>query len=265
MTAGGFLLASNGSVDQRLLAATLIGIAGVVASACVANNIIDRRMDAKMDRTKKRALVSGKISPAQATVFAVVLGAVGFGSLFLFTNSIALFIAALGWYFYVVVYGIWKRQSVHGTLVGTISGSIPPVVGYTAVTGFVDVTAMLIFLAMVFWQMTHFYSIAIFRLKDYKAAGIPVLPAVKGIDFTKNQILLYGSAFVATVLALSVFGNTGYAFAIVLMAFGFVWLYRGLLGISSKDDIAWARGMFGYSLIVLMAFSILLSINTYLP
>jgi protoheme IX farnesyltransferase len=263
--AAGFLLASSGQIDISLLLAMLAGLSLVIASACVFNNFIDRNIDQKMSRTKNRALVSGQIAGSNALSFGSILLITGSVVLGLFTNWLSLGIALAAVFAYVVLYGIGKRRTVHGTLIGTIPGAAPPVIGYTAVTGRLDGGALLLFLILVFWQMPHFYAIAMYRLKDYQAAKLPVLPAVKGMRRTKLEILAYTAGFVLMVVLLSVFGYTGYVFAVIMAALGLYWLQRGLRGFSAKDDVRWGRQMFGFSLIVLLSLSIMLSVGSLLP
>jgi protoheme IX farnesyltransferase len=261
----GFLLASNGDIDFWLMAATLLSISLVIASACVFNNFIDRGIDEKMSRTKKRALVQKTIPAAVALAFASLLGLAGFLISIIFVNWLATALLLLGMVVYVGLYTIGKRRSVHGTVIGSVAGSIPPVAGYCAVTNNFDGGALLLFLVLTFWQMPHFYAIAIYRIKDYKAAGLPVLPAVKGIDATKKQIVLYITAFVAAVLCLKLFGYTGYTYLIVVGAVSLAWLRIGWQGFSAKDNEKWARSLFKFSLLVTIVFSFMLSVNAWLP
>ena len=263
--AAGFFLAAQGSIDFLLLLSTLFGSALVIASACVFNNYLDRNIDAKMARTQKRALVTGDISYTKALVFGSILGLTGFTILFTQTTILTTLAALIGFVFYVVVYGYAKRKSVHGTLVGTIPGALPLVGGYLAVTNQVDSATVLLFAIMVCWQMPHFYAIGIYRLKDYVSAGIPVLPAVKGIAATKKNMVGYTIGFVLACTALFVLGYAGYTYLIVITLVGLIWLKQSIYGLTVKDDVKWAKKFFGTSLIVLLTFSVLISITTYLP
>jgi len=263
--AAGFLLASQGEIDWWLMLATLVGISLVIACGCVLNNYIDRDIDRKMARTNKRALVSGTISVRDALIFAGVLGVAGLTILGVYTNALTVALGALGLFFYVVVYGVAKRTTVHGTIVGSISGALPPVAGYTAVTGHLDGAALLLFAVLVAWQMPHFYSIAMFRYKDYKTAGLPVLPVKKSMMAAKRQILVYVVLFLIAIAELTVFGYTGYLFLAVVGAVGLVWLARSLQGLRTTDDTRWARKMFGFSLIVLIVFSVMIAVDSVLP
>jgi protoheme IX farnesyltransferase len=260
-TIAGFFLAAKGQFSSGLFFSTLIGISLVIASACVCNNYIDRKIDAKMERTKKRALVTKEIPVRNAVIYGLLLGILGFLLLLLYTNLLTAFIAFIGFFFYVVMYSIWKRRSMYGTIVGSISGAVPPVVGYTAVSNHFDIGALLLFMMLVFWQMPHFYAIAIFRLKDYAEAAIPVLPVKKGIFITKIHMLLYIIAFVLTTLLLTVFGYTGYIYFAIAAVLGFGWVLLSILGFKTANTKLWARRMFLFSLMILIVLCIMLSLD----
>jgi protoheme IX farnesyltransferase len=256
----GFLLASKGSVSYALLVETIVGISLVIASACVYNNYIDRNIDKKMARTKKRALAVGSISKRSALTYATVLGILGFFVIAFYTNLLTVVLGIIALFFYVVVYGIAKRRSVHGTLVGSISGAMPPVAGYVAVSDRLDASAIVLFFILVFWQMPHFYAIATYRLRDYKAAGIPVLPAVKGLAVTQRDILLYIVAFGVAAVSLSFFAHTGPYYFVVAAALSLYWFISGFRGLHTDDKERWARKMFGISLLVLSLLCVAIAI-----
>lgn len=218
-----------------------------------------------MARTKKRALVSGLISNRDALIYATILGILGFAVLAMYTNLTTVLLGLAGIFFYVVVYGVAKRRSVHGTIIGSISGSLPPVAGYTAVSGNIDGGAILLFLILTCWQMPHFYAIALYRLKDYQAANIPVLPAVHGAKATKIQIMTYIFAFTAAAAWLSVAGYTGYVYRVIVILLGAAWLALGARGFQTANDQRWARKMFLFSLAVIMILSITISLDSLLP
>jgi protoheme IX farnesyltransferase len=262
--AAGFLLASKWHIDWLLFIALLVGTSLGIGSACVYNNYIDRDIDKKMARTRKRALVSGAVTNRNALLFATVLGAVGFVILIVFTNWLVVLAGAIGFVDYVFLYGISKRKSVYGTLVGSISGAMPVVAGYVAVTDRFNLGALLLFLLLVLWQMPHFYAIAMYRLKDYAAADIPVLPRMSGMRRTKLQIIMYIMAFIIAIGLLTIFGYTGIVFLVVMVGASLVWLWQGFQGISTGDDIVWARKMFKYSLIIILLLSVMLSVGSIL-
>ena len=261
---GGFFLAERGIFSIELFLAMIFGLGFVIASACTFNNYIDRHIDAKMSRTQKRAIPSKTIPSKHAIVYAIVLGVLGFSLLFFFTTILAGIIAFIGFIFYVIFYGIEKRRSEFGTLVGSISGAVPPVVGYCAVTGRFDIAAFLLFIILVVWQMPHFYAIAIFRKDDYQSASIPVLPIIKGIHTTKEHIIVYILAYIVAVSSLTALGYAGYTFLMVNLIVGIMWFGLALNGLQWTDNKRWARRLFFFSLVVIVLFSVLLVINHFL-
>jgi protoheme IX farnesyltransferase len=262
--AAGFLFAADGHMKFWRLIYLLAGNMLIIASACVFNNYIDRGIDAKMKRTKMRATASGKISAFAVNLYAALLGIFGF-LILTKTNWQTFSIGVVAFFGYVVLYGWAKRKSIHGTLVGTLPGAASLVAGYTAASNRLDLGAFLLFIIMVFWQMAHFYSIAIFRLADYKKAGLPVMPVVKGVKITKLQIMLYVFAFVIATVDLSFFGYSSLSFLVIVSGLGIYWLFKAIDGFKIKSDIKWARGMFGFSLVILLVMSLMLALNSYLP
>ena len=260
-TAGGFFLASRGGFDPWLFLATMIGLSLIIASACVFNNYIDRNLDKKMARTKHRALALGIISTRSALVFGTALVILGSIVLFLLTNFHALSVALLGFFVYVIFYSFSKSRSVHGTMIGSIAGATPPVVGYCAVSGQFDAGALIFFFLMILWQMPHFFAIAIYRLEDYAAANIPVLPIKKGIKTTKMHMLLYILGFIGASFMLSLFGYTGHSFLIVTSLLGLAWLGLCIKGFKDVNDKLWARQMFFISLIVIIGVCIAIPLS----
>ena len=255
--AGGYFLAAQGQIDLTLLLATVVGLSLVVASGCVMNNCIDRDIDGHMQRTRERVLVTGQISLLAAMTHGLVLGVAGFGLLWWFTTPIATLLAAFGYIIYVGFYSLWlKRTSVYGTLVGSLSGAMPPVVGQF------DTGAALLLLIFCLWQMPHSYAIAIFRFDDYSAAGIPVLPVKEGIKVAKQHIVWYIVAFAGAALMLSLSGFAGYGYLVIALLVSIWWLVIALSGYKQEvDDKVWARKLFGFSIIAITALSLMMSID----
>lgn len=263
--AAGFLFASRGDFDFLLLLYTLLGIGFLIASACVFNNYIDRELDAKMTRTKKRALATKEIPAKNALIFGGALGVVSFLIITLFINWTTLGLGLIAFINYLWLYGWTKRNSVHGTLVGTIAGAMPITAGYTAAAGQLDTTALLLFLILVFWQMPHFYAIGIYRSKEYRAAHIPLLPIVKGYAAAKKQMTLYILGFIFLTGYLSTSGRAGTVYLLIVSVVGFWWLFISLKGQQVADDNQWAKKMFSVSLLVLFTFSAMISLDYFLP
>lgn len=265
-TAAGFLFASKGFIDFGLFVTTCIGTALVISSACVINNYLDQDIDAIMSRTKKRPLITGEVSPRGALIFGVALGLLGVWTLAVFTNLWVLGSGIFGWVVYVWLYGaLGKRKSVHGTLVGSVSGAVPIFAGYVAVTNGVDVGALLLFAILFVWQMPEFYSIAIYRRNEYKTAGIPVISVVKGVHHTKQEIMVYLAMFTVLCVLLFLTGYAGYSYMFVMMTLCFYWIWLGIRSLQTSDDNRWSRKVFHHSLVVLVLFSFLISVDAWLP
>ncbi len=265
-TLGGFFLAAQGSIDILLLLLTLIGTTLVVASGCVVNNVIDQDIDIKMQRTQNRALVKKTISPTVALVYAFVLGLIGFIILWFGVNGYAFLFAVIGFVVYVGFYSLWtKRTSIHQTVIGSISGASPPVIGYTAVTHQFDVAALLLFLAYGLWQMPHSWAIAIYRFDDYKNAGIPILPVARSIYRTKIECVIYILLFAAVLNGLYCFGYTNIFFLITFNALTAYWFYLSIIGFKAENDQLWAKRFFLYSVILITLLSLSFSFTYQSP
>lgn len=260
-TIGGFYLAKPQGTFLLLLI-TLIGISLIIASGCIYNNYIDRDIDPLMERTKNRATALGLVSFGKLLLLGTLLGLLGLAVLFVFTNTLTACIALLGFFFYTIIYSLYfKRTSLYGTAIGSISGAVPPMVGYCAVSNTLDSGAFILFLMLAFWQMPHSYAIAIYRLKDYRAAGIPVLPVKKSMHYTKIRLLVYIILFFVTSLLPTFFSYTGYFYFVVAVILNLYWLYLAYTGFSSEDDTLWARKIFLFSIILITALSFMMVIN----
>jgi len=248
--AGGFALASKGHMDSKLFLFTLLGLCLIIASGCVFNNFIDRKADAQMKRTKNRALAQELISPRRALVFACFLGFFGLVLLALFSSFCSLSIALLGLFVYVIAYSFLKYRTLYATWIGSIAGAVPPVVGYCAVSGHLDTAAWILFFTVAAWQLPHFFAIAIYRLEEYAAASIPVLPRMKGIETTKVHMLVYIIAFIGISSLLSLCGYLGYGYLTATVLLGLCWLGLCIKGFKCENNTRWARKMFLFSLVV---------------
>lgn len=224
---------------------TIVGSSFIIAGSCSINNYIDRDIDPLMERTKGRPTVTGKIMPMK--VLALGISLIGLGTLFLsFTTLSATIIGLFGVFSYIVLYTMWsKRQLVSNTIIGSISGAVPPLIGWAAVDGNLNMIAWSLFLIMFIWQPPHFYALAMRRAEEYRAAGIPMLPVVKGFKTTKKHILFWVAALLP-VPALLI--SLGIPFLILATALNIGWLVLGIYGYKIKDDIKWAKLMFVYSL-----------------
>jgi protoheme IX farnesyltransferase len=257
----GFGLAAQGTFQARLFFFTLLGLSLIIASACVYNNYIDRKADQSMQRTRHRPLAQGTIPCSHALIMGTLLGLLGTVLLAKETNFLTVLIALFGFTVYVFWYSFFKYVTVHGTLIGSIAGAVPPVVGYCAVSNHLDAGAWILFFMIAFWQMPHFFAIAIYRLDEYAAASIPVLALKKGIPTTQAQILFYLIAFTLSGLMLTLFGYTGIFYAIIFTILSCIWIGLSIHGFKTQDINRWARMMFIYSLIVVTILSVVIPFN----
>lgn len=263
--AGFFLAASVVPFNALALVGGIGGMALVIASACVLNNIIDRDIDKRMKRTKKREVVSGAISIPRAVIFLTVLGIAGFSLLLFLTNVVTFVLGAIAYIWYVVIYGIAKRTTPLSTIIGGVPGALPPVAGYTALTGSIDGAAIALFLILFFWQLPHFYAISMFRQSDYASAGLPVWAVRYGMKSAKVQIFISVVLYAVAASLLFFFGYTGVVYLVVSSALSLYWIYKGVTLYKKVDDIKWARTMFGVSLLTLLVMCALIAVGGYLP
>lgn len=258
----GYFLASQGDIDVQLLLAMVLGTTLVIASGCTFNNYVDRDIDLKMDRTKNRPLAQGRIKGSTALLFGTVLGFAGFYALYAFTNTAAALFGVLGFLVYVGFYTLaYKRSSVYGTLVGSLSGACPPVIGYVSVSGSFDLGAAILLITFCFWQIPHSYAIAICRYSDYKAANIPVLPVQQGLEAARYHMYVYIMGFAVAALLLAERGYVGTLYVLVVSMMSLYWLYLVKTGSKVEDEIAWGRKLFVFSIVMIMVFSVLISVD----
>lgn len=264
-TAGAFLYGSILHVHLLPFLGIILGTSLVIACGCVINNYFDRDIDVHMKRTNKRAMVTGAVSDRAAILFAAILGICGFATLITLTNPLTTALGAVGLISYASIYTYAKRHTVHSTLIGTVSGAIPPVAGYTAATNHLDASAWIIFGILISWQMVHFYAISIYRRKEYAKAKIPLMSVIYGVWVTKIQMVIYGAVFLLAIISLAKFGYAGLFYLAVMGPLALWWLLITISGLSADDDEAWGKKTFFISLIITLAFSFCLGINAWVP
>ncbi len=262
--AAGFILGSKGFFNWPLFIAALIGLSSIVASGCVLNNYFDRLSDEKMVRTRSRPLVQKKISLQNAIIFGIALFFIGFLTLTLFTTMLAMWMAILGFILYVFFYTVWKYRTVFATELGSIAGAIPPVVGYSAATGRLDWVALSLFLVVAFWQMPHFFAIAIYRREEYASASIPVSSIQRGTDATQVWMIFYLAAFALATVSLAIFSHMGSCYLVSALLLNAYWLWQYLKGLKSENEKRWARRVFLSSLVVILGVCAAIAFDTVL-
>ncbi|MGO4372398.1 heme o synthase [Paenibacillus sp. 2TAB19] len=224
----------------------LVGSALVIGAAGVFNNLYDRDIDSIMERTKNRPTVSGIVDLGSGLFIGTWIALGGVVALYI-ASPLSAFLGFLGLFLYVVPYTMWtKRRTIYNTEVGSLSGAMPPLIGWAAIApDILHPGAIALFLLMVIWQMPHFYAIGIRRMEQYRAANIPMLPVVKGIRRTYLQMNAYLVAlFFCSFLFWSF--NPFIAVANALLTLG--WLILSINGYRKKPEDKWARSMFIFSL-----------------
>ncbi|WP_414648419.1 heme o synthase [Cerasibacillus sp.] len=238
---------------------TMIGAAFVIAGGAVLNNWYDVDIDPVMTRTQTRPTVTGRISLKSALLIGVSLSVIGH-VLLLFVSLEATLWAFAGWFTYVVLYTMWsKRRYTLNTIVGSFSGAVPPLIGWTAINQELHIVPITLFLIMFIWQIPHFLALAMKKSEEYKKAQVPMLPAVYGFDMTKRQIVIY----IACLLPLPfLLFSLGKAFLIIATVLNIGWLIMGIGGFFSKNDLKWANMIFVYSLNYLTILFITMAVVT---
>jgi protoheme IX farnesyltransferase len=232
---------------------TMVGGTLAAGSANAINCYLDRDIDLLMTRTRRRPLPAHQVEPERAVVFGIALGIISFAIMAWFVNLTAAFLTLLAIGFYVVVYTmLLKRSTPQNIVIGGAAGALPPVIGWAAVTGNVGLPAVVLFLLVFYWTPPHFWALSLRIRKDYAAAGVPMLPVVKGIPETTRQIALYTILMVAISLVLFAVGRMGaiYLGAAVVLGAIFLWQAYGLWrrGASEEASTAGAIRLYKYSI-----------------
>ncbi len=245
------------------LAGTL-GIGLAASSAAAINHLLDRRIDAKMKRTKHRPLASGQLTERNVLIFALSLGLLAMVILVTGTNTLTAILTFMSLIGYAIVYTAWlKRATPQNIVIGGAAGAAPPVLGWTAVTGSLDPQALLLFLIIFIWTPPHFWALAIYRKEEYALVDIPMLPVTHGTAFTRLQILLYTILLVIVTTLPYLTGMSGLVYlagATVLNA-GFIWY---ALRMMRSKDILLPMHTFAYSITYLMVLFIFLLVDHYI-
>ena len=222
------VLAAGGRLSVSLFAYALIGGFLISGSASVMNCILDRDIDAIMERTRNRPLPAGRISVFTAGIFSFFLGLSGFLLLCIGLNPAAGYTALFGHFFYVVIYTLWlKRSTPQNIVIGGAAGAIPPIVGWVGVTGELQLDALLMFLLIFLWTPPHFWALALNKNEDYRRAGVPMLPVVAGEKATHRQMMWYALSMlpVSTWLVINN-AYLGWFSGVVLTALGVIFAWK---------------------------------------
>jgi protoheme IX farnesyltransferase len=231
----------------ELVLLTMLGGTLAAGGAHAINQYLDRDIDARMRRTKARPVVTGRVSPNRALTFGIVLSVLAFAQLSLTVNLVAALLAIAGNLFYVFVYTIWlKRTSIQNIVIGGAAGAVPPLVGWAAVTGDIGLPALLFFAIIFFWTPAHFWALALVRQEDYRAAGIPMRPVVKGETDTRRAILAYALILALVTLLPFATQSLSWLYLVSAAVLGLVFVIRAI-ELNRRASIARAWNLFKFS------------------
>ena len=261
----GTLLASPGAPPVDALVWGNLGIALAAACAATLNQVLDRRIDGLMARTRERPLPSGQLTERQALVFAAVLGVGAMAILAFLVNLLTAVLTFLSLIGYAVVYTVWlKRATSQNIVIGGAAGAAPPVLGWAAVTNGIDPNALLLFLIIFVWTPPHFWALAIARRDEYARAGIPMLPVTHGLAYTRLQVLLYTVLLVVVTLMPFLTRMSGLIYLAAALALNAGFLYYALaLKITAREELP--MRVFRFSVTYLMWLFAALLVDHYLP
>jgi protoheme IX farnesyltransferase len=260
----GMLLAAPGLPDWRRVAAATIGIWLVAAAAAAFNCLVERRVDARMSRTAWRPTARGDLSVAQALAFSVLLCAIGSILLYLAVNALTMWLTLATFVGYAMVYTVvLKPLTPQNIVIGGASGAMPPVLGWAAMRGEIGEEAVLMWLIIFLWTPPHFWSLALYRIDDYRRAGIPMLPVTHGVETTRRHVFGYTLALFASTLLPVATGMSGPIYLAVALTLGCAYTAKSwrLLRFYS-DDLA--RRTFRFSIVYLALLFLALVIDHYI-
>jgi len=251
------LVVAPGTINPLIGAIAILCIAVGAGASGALNMWYDADIDAVMSRTAKRPIPSGRVRPEEALAFGLTLSAFSVAILGLAVNWVAAALLAFTIFFYAVVYTMWlKRSTPQNIVIGGAAGAFPPMIGWACVTGGVSVESVVLFLITFLWTPAHFWALALFKMRDYDAVGVPMLPNVAGEATTKVQILVYAvlTAVIAVVPAALGFASVGYGLFAAALGAGFVWYSVGVLRMPDGDRaMVPAKKLFAFSILYLFA------------
>ena len=263
-TAASMWIASDGRVSPFLLLVTLLGGTLAAASAQVLNCVYDRDIDYTMTRTRKRPIPSGRVQSNHALIFAAVLGILSFALLAVFANLLSALLAMSGIIFYMLIYTHWlKRHTTQNIVIGGAAGSIPPLVGWAAVTGELSLIPWLLFGLIFLWTPPHFWALALMIKEDYAEVGVPMLPVVEGEEATVKQIWIYSLLVVpCSLLLMYPIGNLTVLYGAIATYLGAKFLYKAWQLKQDPTSNQLAKGMFKYSIFYMMLLCVAMIVDT---
>ncbi len=260
---GGMFLAAQGTPDAGIMAAVLVGGTLASAGANALNQWLDRDIDEAMRRTSTRPVVVGVIPHTHAIAFGIITNALAFALIALQVNLLSAALTLIATLFYVFVYTMGlKRSSTQNIVIGGAAGAIPPMVGWTAVTGSLDLPAIYLFAIVFFWTPPHFWALSLLLKDDYARANVPMLPVVAGVDATKKSILLYTVLMLALTTMFIVTGAVGVVYAVSSVVLGLVFIYYAWRMLR-RPGIEGAKPAYLYSLLYLALLFLAIIVDSF--
>jgi len=233
---------------------SLLGFAFLAASSAALNQIFDRETDKNMERTKKRPLAKGDITLSQALTFTAVLLFVGSSMLLYFSNLLTLLITTFGFIFYSLVYTIYlKWTTPQNIVIGGLSGALPPLIGWTAITNEISLLPLILVLIIFLWTPPHFWPLAIDRMEEYKKEGVPMMPIAKGVSRTKKEMVIYAVLLLGASLSPFFYGLTGYFYLISTTALNLYFIYL-CISYLNDDNNQLSMKIFNFSVRYMLLF-----------
>jgi len=259
-------ITGEGAPPLALVGWVLLGGFLMAGGANAINMWFDQDIDHFMTRTRLRPVPSGRIAPRAALVFGIGLGTLAFAILWRFANPLSAWLALGGLLFYILIYTVWlKRSTPQNIVIGGAAGAFPPLVGYAAMAGRLDLTAFYLFAIIFYWTPPHFWALALLKKSEYAKAGVPMLPVVRGDRETKVQMLIYTLILLPLTILPAFFGAFGLLYAVAAVALGarFLWYNFQLLREDGVTPTAWK--MYKYSLVYLALLFLAMSVDRSLP
>ena len=216
---------------------SLVGFALLAAASAALNQIFDRETDKNMSRTKSRPLAAGNISLTEALTFTAILLFVGSSLMLYFSNLLTLMITTFGFIFYSLIYTIYlKWATPQNIVIGGLSGALPPLIGWTAVSNEISLMPLILVLIIFLWTPPHFWPLAIDRMEEYKKEGVPMMPIAKGVTRTKKEMVVYAVLLLAASLAPYIYGLAGIFYLVTTTALNLYFIYLCLIYLNDKDN-----------------------------
>lgn len=260
----GMFLAVPGMVPLDVLILGNLGIALVAGSGAVVNHLIDRKVDAVMRRTHNRPMPQGRVEPRQAAAFAAAIGVAGMAIMLFWVNALSAWLTLASFIGYAFIYtGYLKRATPQNIVIGGLSGAMPPLLGWSAVTGTIEPGALILVLIIFAWTPPHFWALAIARKDEYAKVDIPMLPVTHGVKYTALQILLYTLILFAVSLMPFATGMSGSLYLLGAVVLGAGFIYWAIVLMRGKNPNA-PMETFKYSLIYLLAIFVIMLVDHYM-